>query len=146
MWCYKQNYTFFKFFTKQLSFLTFGMIVWMIVRCMCISHQANRFACGWMSKAVSPFTVCKMLIDSGIRGSKKRTSPFTLKDRGPKMWTHYKKRISYIMKWFKLCETEKQLPDTDNMSFGLLLQVCLHYPSTMFPIRHHTAGKKKEIL
>lgn len=42
------------------------------------TYQAMRLAWGWMSRAVSPFTICSTLTDSGIRGSKKRTSPFTL--------------------------------------------------------------------
>lgn len=42
------------------------------------SHQANRLACGWMSRAVNPFTVCRTLMESGARGSKNRTSPLTL--------------------------------------------------------------------
>lgn len=36
-----------------------------------------------MSRAVSPFTICITFTDSGIRGSKKRTSPLTLQDKGP---------------------------------------------------------------
>lgn len=31
-----------------------------------------------MSRAVSPLTICRTFMDSGIRGSKNRTSPFTL--------------------------------------------------------------------
>lgn len=42
------------------------------------THQANRLACGWMSRAVNPFTVCSTLMESGVRGSKNRTSPLTL--------------------------------------------------------------------
>lgn len=42
------------------------------------TYQAIRFAWGWMSRAVSPFTICITFTDSGIRGSKKRTSPLTL--------------------------------------------------------------------
>lgn len=34
-----------------------------------------------MSSAVKPFTVCSTLMESGVRGSKKRTSPFTLTER-----------------------------------------------------------------
>lgn len=49
------------------------------------SHQANRLACGWMSRAVRPFTVCSTLMESGIRESKKRTSPLTLQGRAVKV-------------------------------------------------------------
>ncbi len=42
------------------------------------THQANKLACGWISRAVSPFTVCNTLMESGVRGSKNRTSPLTL--------------------------------------------------------------------
>lgn len=45
------------------------------------TYQAIRFAWGWMSRAVSPFTICITFTDSGIRGSKKRTSPLTLRRR-----------------------------------------------------------------
>lgn len=45
------------------------------------AYQAIRFAWGWMSRAVSPFTICITFTDSGIRGSKKRTSPLTLQER-----------------------------------------------------------------
>lgn len=45
------------------------------------TYQAIRFAWGWMSRAVSPFTICITFTDSGIRGSKKRTSPLTLQER-----------------------------------------------------------------
>lgn len=42
------------------------------------TYHAKRLACGWMSRAVSPLTIWRTFMDSGIRGSKNRTSPFTL--------------------------------------------------------------------
>lgn len=51
------------------------------------TYQANRLACGWMSRAVSPFTICRTFTDSGILGSKKRTSPLTL--QRDKTWGYY---------------------------------------------------------
>lgn len=47
------------------------------------TYHAIRLARGWMSRAVSPFTIWMTFTDSGIRGSKKRTSPLTLPKKGP---------------------------------------------------------------
>lgn len=46
------------------------------------TYHAIRLAWGWMSRAVSPFTIWMTFTDSGIRGSKKRTSPLTLPKKG----------------------------------------------------------------
>lgn len=83
------------------------------------SHQANRLACGWMSRAVNPFTVCSTLMESGVRGSKKRTSPLTLVGN---------KSVSKSVQttWTKTsCVNHKRqsesVPDADDVSVCLLL-------------------------
>lgn len=101
------------------------------------SHQANRLACGWMSRAVKPFTVCSTLMESGIRGSKNRTSPLTLQGRGVKVNKGH--RGEQKRRW------REQPPDTDDVSIRLLLQMSFDHPGSVFPVGHHAAdGHKTE--
>lgn len=96
------------------------------------SHQANRLACGWMSRAVKPFTVCSTLTESGIRGSKNRTSPLTLQGRGVKVNEGHQGEQEER-------RSRERSPDTDDVSIRLLLQMSFDHPGSVFPVGHHPA-------
>lgn len=84
-----------------------------------------------MSRAVKPFTVCSTLMESGIRGSKNRTSPLTLHGRGVKVNRGHQDKQKR--------RSREQSPDTDDMSIRLLLQMSFDHPGSVFPVGHHPA-------
>lgn len=88
-----------------------------------------------MSSAVKPFTVCSTLTESGVRGSKKRTSPLTLAESQ-----------SQHKRPERRGEEAEGLPDADDVAVRLLLQVSLDHPGPVFPVGHHpTAHKHKQL-
>lgn len=84
-----------------------------------------------MSSAVRPFTVCSMLMESAVRGSKKRTSPFTLAERKCQHPPPEHRR-----------EEAEGLPDTDDVSIRLLLELSLDHPGSVFPVGHHPTAQQ----
>lgn len=63
------------------------------------TYHAKRLAWGWMSRAVSPLTIWRTFMDSGIRGSKNRTSPFTLPTHEFHIVRLYPNQILKPRKW-----------------------------------------------
>lgn len=86
-----------------------------------------------MSSAVKPFTVCSTLMESGVRGSKKRTSPLTLAERKRQHGRPERRR-----------EEAKGLPDADDVAVRLLLEVSLDHPGSVFPVGHHPTAQQTQ--
>lgn len=86
-----------------------------------------------MSSAVKPFTVCSTLMESGVRGSKKRTSPLTLAQRKSQHGRPERRG-----------EQAKGLPDADDVAVRLLLEVSLDHPGSVFPVGHHPTAQQTQ--
>lgn len=97
------------------------------------THQANRLACGWMSRAVNPFTVCSTLMESGVRGSKNLTSPLTLSGSVKVDRVRSTPALLDFSLWRKI----RNVPDTDDLSIRLLLQMSFDHPGAVLPVGHH---------
>lgn len=72
-------------------------------------------------------------MESGVRGSKKRTSPLTLAERKSQHKSPEPRGAE-----------AKGIPDADDLTVRLLLEVSLDHPGPMLPVGHHPTAQQTQ--